>query len=223
MITNLFSIFDPATPNFLSSNWFSILLFLFLIPFRLWIAKTRYFSLFTSLITYVYREFKPLVKKSPFVLLITLTFFTFIIFNNLIGLLPYIFTASRHLIFTLSLALPAWLALILYGWLNNTTNLLVHLIPQGTPAVLMPFIVLIETVRNLIRPGTLAIRLRANIIAGHLLITLLRSATPVTPFLLGPILSTAQIMLTLLETAVALIQAYVFRVLMTLYAAELST
>lgn len=84
----------------------------------------------------------------------------------------------------------------------------------------MPFIVLIETVRNLIRPLTLAVRLTANMVAGHLLIVLLNSADPVTPLLARPILFQAKQALLLLEVAVAFIQAYVFRVLVTLYAAE---
>lgn len=86
--------------------------------------------------------------------------------------------------------------------------------------VLMPFMVIIETISNIIRPLTLAIRLAANIIAGHLLITLLTSVTPFTPLLAAPLLLRAQFSLNLLETAVAFIQAYVFRVLLTLYAAE---
>ena len=92
--------------------------------------------------------------------------------------------------------------------------------PQGTPAGLIPFMVLIERVRRVIRPGTLAVRLAANIIAGHLLLTLLRRAiTPGRPtrviFVGG-----RQLLLLLLESAVAAIQAYVFSILSTLYARE---
>lgn len=220
MITNLFSIFDPCTPSFLSANWSSCLLFLFIAPLTFWVLPTRITYLFRSLIIYIFGEFRPIVKKTKFVLIIPISFFTLVIFNNLIGLLPYIFTATRHLVFTLSLGLTSWLSLIFYGWLNNSSNLLVHLIPQGTPSALIPFIVLIETISNLIRPGTLAVRLTANIIAGHLLIVLLSSATPLTPFFLSPVLFNAQVALSLLETAVAFIQAYVFSVLVTLYIAE---
>lgn len=220
MITNLFSIFDPSTPNFLAANWLSLILFLGLAPAGLWFRLNRYITVFLNLTNYIFKEFSPLIKKSPTVLLIRLSFFTLVLFNNIAGLFPYIFTASSHLVFTLSLALPSWIAVILYGWLNNTTNLLIHLIPQGTPGALIPFMVVIETVRNLIRPGTLAIRLTANIIAGHLLIVLLRSARPLTPLLGVPVLLFAQICLIGLEIAVALIQAYVFRVLVTLYSAE---
>jgi F-type H+-transporting ATPase subunit a len=85
---------------------------------------------------------------------------------------------------------------------------------------LIPFIVLIETVRNLIRPLTLAVRLTANIVAGHLLIVLLNSADPATPLALTPVLFSAKQALLILEVAVAFIQAYVFSVLVTLYAAE---
>lgn len=222
MITNLFSIFDPRTPSFISANWLSTLLFTLLFPLRIWAFPTRYKLGFSSLVYYIFGEFEPIVKKTKFILIIPISFFVFIIFNNILGLLPYIFTSSAHLVFTLSLGLTSWLALIFYGWLNNRSNLLVHLIPQGTPTLLMPFIVLIETISNLIRPGTLAVRLTANIIAGHLLIVLLSSATPLTPLLLGPVLFRAQVALRLLECAVAFIQAYVFRVLVTLYAAEIT-
>jgi len=141
-------------------------------------------------------------------------------FNNVIGLFPYIFTASRHIVFSIALALTFWLGLMAYGVINNLSNILVHLIPQGTPAALMPFMVIIETVSNLIRSGTLAIRLSANIIAGHLLLVLLRSATPLSPFFLLPVVFIAQVILIVLERAVAFIQAYVFSILVTLYVAE---
>ena len=61
----------------------------------------------------------------------------------------------------------------MYAWIKETTNALAHLVPLGTPAPLMPFMVVIEVIRNLIRPITLSVRLAANMIAGHLLLTLL--------------------------------------------------
>jgi len=95
-----------------------------------------------------------------------------------------------------------------------------HTVPQGTPTILINFIVLIEITRNLIRPITLCVRLTANMIAGHLLISLLRSFIIglTTPYHL--LLRLTPIILTTLERAVALIQAYVFATLVTLYAAE---
>jgi F-type H+-transporting ATPase subunit a len=97
-----------------------------------------------------------------------------------------------------------------------------HLVPQGTPPVLIPFIVCIETIRNVIRPGTLAIRLSANIIAGHLLITLLGNTGTVISTYMVRILIIVQIALLILESAVAIIQSYVFAVLSTLYSREVN-
>jgi len=137
-----------------------------------------------------------------------------------LGLLPYIFTRTSHLIITLSLALPLWIAFILFGWINHTQHIFAHLVPQGTPSALIPFIVLIETIRNVIRPGTLAVRLAANMIAGHLLLTLLGSTGPSLSTSILSLLIIAQILLLILESAVAIIQSYVFAVLRTLYARE---
>merc|ERR1712108_84464 len=87
-------------------------------------------------------------------------------------------TRRRHISFTLTLALPLWLGRILISILYQYNNLLAHLVPTGTPSFLIPVIVVIETVRNIIRPLTLSIRLAANMVAGHLLLTLLGSQGP---------------------------------------------
>nr|DAZ91320.1 TPA_asm: ATP6 [Echiuropus macronychus] len=219
MMTNLFSIFDPSTPNFMFSNWVSVLMFILMTPVLIWSYPNRPKFLSSLLTNYIFKEFKPLIKKSSFFLIFPVSLFTFIMYNNLFGLAPYIFTGSSQLVFTVTLALPIWLALMIYGWLNNTSNLLVHLIPQSTPVFLMPFMVLVETISNMIRPLTLAVRLTANMVAGHLLIVLLNSAD-LSSILLTPLIFSAKQMLLLLELAVAFIQAYVFSVLVTLYAAE---
>lgn len=99
--------------------------------------------------------------------------------------------------------------------------MLAHFVPQGTPGALMPFMVLIERVRGLIRPMTLAVRLAANMIAGHLLLVLLGGAISIFSPLGLVSAVVAQIALVVLETAVACIQAYVFAVLITLYAREI--
>lgn len=111
---------------------------------------------------------------------------------------------------------------MLYGWINHTQHIFAHLVPQGTPGPLIPFMVLIETIRNVIRPGTLAVRLAANIIAGHLLLTLLGRTGPSLSISLVTLLLISQILLLTLEAAVAVIQSYVFAVLRTLYAREVN-
>jgi len=97
---------------------------------------------------------------------------------------------------------------------------LTHLTPSGTPFILISFIVIIESIRLFIRPFTLAIRLTANIIAGHLLLTLLGSSGINIHSSIIFILILTQILLSTLEISVSIIQAYVFSILSTLYRRE---
>lgn len=224
MITNLFSSFDPSTNFNLSLNWRRTLIGLLIIPPIFWLIPSRFNFLWTLIILTLHKEFKILLgqKNSKGRTLIFISLFSFIIFNNFIGLFPYIFTRTRHIILTLTLALPLWLRFIIFGWINNTIHMFAHLVPQGTPPVLIPFIVCIETIRNVIRPGTLAVRLSANIIAGHLLITLLGNTGPSLSIILVNFLILTQILLLILESAVSIIQSYVFAVLRTLYSREVN-
>ena len=139
------------------------------------------------------------------------------------GPAPYIFTRSRHISFTLTLAIPIWIGRIVFSIKNQYNRLFAHLVPSGTPVALIPVIVIIETVRNVIRPGTLSIRLAANIVAGHLLLTLLGSQGPAARGLVIIGLIVSLILLLCLELAVACIQAYVFTILRSLYLNELRT
>ena len=147
--------------------------------------------------------------------------FFFILFNNFIGLFPYVFTRRSHISFSLTLALPLWLGRIILSIIYQYNNLLAHLVPVGTPRFLIPVIVIIETVRNIIRPLTLSIRLAANIVAGHLLLTLLGSQGPLLSLFNLSLLMIGLFLLLLLEVAVACIQSYVFTILSSLYLNEL--
>lgn len=225
MITNLFSIFDPSTKILrlnLSLNWLSIIFIILLIPNLYWLIPNNLNLIYNKLLNLLFNEFKIIVKKknNNFNLLF-ISLFIFILINNFLGLFPYIFTRTRHLAINLTLAFPLWLRIIIYGWINLTNHIFIHLVPQGTPNVLIPFIVLIESIRNIIRPITLTIRLTANIIAGHLLLTLLGNIGPKLIIIFVPILLLIQIILLTLESAVAIIQSYVFSVLITLYAREI--
>nr|YP_010028955.1 ATP synthase F0 subunit 6 [Tanyptera hebeiensis]QOU09739.1 ATP synthase F0 subunit 6 [Tanyptera hebeiensis] len=225
MMTNLFSVFDPSTNIFnLSLNWMSTFLGLLMIPSMYWFIPSRYHIIWNNILIALHKEFKTLLGNtghngSSFIFI---SLFSLILFNNFIGLFPYVFTSSSHLVFTLSLALPLWLSFMLYGWINHTQYMFAHLVPQGTPAILMPFMVCIETISNVIRPGTLAIRLAANMIAGHLLLTLLGNTGNSMPQYLLIILISTQIALLVLESAVSIIQSYVFAVLSTLYSSEVN-
>nr|YP_009995315.1 ATP synthase F0 subunit 6 [Ochthebius atriceps]QNP09718.1 ATP synthase F0 subunit 6 [Ochthebius atriceps] len=223
MMTNLFSSFDPSTSFNLSLNWLSTFLGLLFIPSMYWLIPSRMNFLWIKICMILHQEFKILLgNKIKGSTLIFISLFSFILFNNFLGLFPYIFTSTSHLILTLSLALPLWISFMIYGWINNTTHMLAHLVPQGTPPVLMPFMVCIETISNIIRPGTLAVRLAANMIAGHLLMTLLGNTGPMLSIMMINILIITQLLLLLLESAVAIIQSYVFAILSTLYSSEVN-
>nr|YP_010032714.1 ATP synthase F0 subunit 6 [Dermestes lardarius]QOW08035.1 ATP synthase F0 subunit 6 [Dermestes lardarius] len=220
-MTNLFSTFDPST-NFGSLNWTSTFIMFLLIPPFFWLIPSRFNMLWNKIIFTLHYEFKTLIGKSSGSTMIFISLFSLILFNNFLGLFPYIFTSTSHLTLTLSLALPLWLSFMLFGWINNTIHMFAHLVPQGTPPILMPFMVCIETISNVIRPGTLAIRLSANMIAGHLLLTLLGNTGSMLSMILINILLITQILLLTLESAVAIIQSYVFAVLSTLYSSEMN-
>lgn len=224
MITNLFSIFDPSTKILfdLSLNWISIIFLLVIFPNIFWLIPNNFNIIFFKLIYLLNNEFKVIIKKKNNNFnLIFISLFIFIIINNFIGLFPFIFTRTRHLSVNFSLTLPLWFRIIFFGWINETKHIFIHLVPQGTPNILIPFIILIESIRNIIRPITLTIRLTANIIAGHLLITLLRRLGPKLINIFIPFLLIIQLVLFLLESAVAIIQSYVFSVLITLYFREI--
>nr|ARH54407.1 ATP synthase F0 subunit 6 [Hippodamia undecimnotata] len=219
MMTNLFSTFDPSANFNLPLNWLSMLIMFFFIPSMFWMIPNRMNYLIQIFLFSLHKEFKILTKSNNTMIFISLLFF--IMMNNIMGLMPYIFTASSHLIFSLSMALPLWLSFMIYGWISNTYHMFAHLMPQGTPPILMPFMVCIETISNIIRPGTLAIRLSANMIAGHLLMTLLGNTGPMVNFLIIVVII-AQLFLIILESAVAMIQSYVFAILSTLYSSEVN-
>nr|YP_010132974.1 ATP synthase F0 subunit 6 [Etheostoma blennioides]QWE36414.1 ATP synthase F0 subunit 6 [Etheostoma blennioides]QWE36648.1 ATP synthase F0 subunit 6 [Etheostoma blennioides]QWE36687.1 ATP synthase F0 subunit 6 [Etheostoma blennioides] len=147
----------------------------------------------------------------------------FLITLNMLGLLPYTFTPTTQLSLNLGLAVPLWLATVIIGMRNQPTHALGHLLPEGTPGPLIPVLIIIETISLFIRPLALGVRLTANLTAGHLLIQLIATAA----FVLLPLMPTVAILtsavlvlLTLLEVAVAMIQAYVFVLLLTLYLQE---
>nr|ALU86087.1 ATP synthase F0 subunit 6 [Rastrelliger kanagurta] len=142
---------------------------------------------------------------------------------NMLGLLPYTFTPTTQLSLNMGLAVPLWLATVLIGMRNQPTESLGHLLPEGTPTLLIPVLIIIETISLFIRPLALGVRLTANLTAGHLLIQLIATAAAV----LLPLMPTVAILtgillflLTLLEVAVAMIQAYVFVLLLSLYLQE---
>nr|WMN13944.1 ATP synthase F0 subunit 6 [Isopsetta isolepis] len=147
----------------------------------------------------------------------------YLISINMLGLLPYTFTPTTQLSLNLGLAVPLWLATVIIGMRNQPTVALGHLLPEGTPTLLIPVLIIIETISLFIRPLALGVRLTANLTAGHLLIQLIATAAfvllPLMP-VVAILTTTVLFLLTLLEVAVAMIQAYVFVLLLSLYLQE---
>nr|AIU45736.1 ATP synthase F0 subunit 6 [Drepane punctata]AJW76251.1 ATP synthase F0 subunit 6 [Drepane longimana] len=155
--------------------------------------------------------------------LILTSLMLYLISLNMLGLLPYTFTPTTQLSLNLGLAVPLWLATVIIGMRNQPTIALGHLLPEGTPTPLIPALIIIETISLFIRPLALGVRLTANLTAGHLLIQLIATATFVMLSLMPTVAfftATLLFLLTLLEVAVAMIQAYVFVLLLSLYLQE---
>jgi len=227
-MSNLFSSFDPTVRIIgidLILNWSSAIIGAIILPQGFWLVDSQPLKSVKLIISFLREELRAVLgaHSIPGCIFIYVSLFFFIFFSNFIGLMPYIFTCTSHLSMTLTLSLPLWLGRILISILLQYNSLIAHLVPSGTPGFLIPIIVIIETVRNIIRPATLAIRLAANMVAGHLLLTLLGSQGPNLAFvgLIGLVI--ALILLLLLEVAVACIQSYVFTILSSLYLGELTT
>nr|YP_003540765.1 ATP synthase F0 subunit 6 [Hypsiglena sp. DGM-2008]ACD77334.1 ATP synthase F0 subunit 6 [Hypsiglena sp. DGM-2008] len=154
---------------------------------------------------------------------VLLSLMIMILLSNLLGLLPYTFTPTSQLSMNMAMAIPLWLATVITGMMKKPTTTLAHMLPEGSPTPLIPFMIVIETISLLMRPLALGVRLTANITAGHLLMTMISSAALNfinTSIALSALTSTLLFLLTLLELAVACIQAYVFVLLIILYLQE---
>nr|ADK87481.1 ATPase 6 [Dryophytes arenicolor] len=225
MILNLFSQF--ASPNLFGLPLIFIALltpwFMFPTPCNRWLTN-RLVTIQTWFVkTFTKQIFSPLNTPGHKWALILTSLMIFLLGMNLLGLLPYTFTPTTQLSLNLGLAIPLWLATVAIGFRNQLTASLGHFLPEGTPTPLIPILIIIETISLFIRPMALGVRLTANLTAGHLLIQLISSATLALLFS-SPIVSALTfitlILLTMLEIAVAMIQAYVFVLLLSLYLQE---
>ncbi len=220
MITNLFSMFDPSS-SIMKLSWLSIVIIMIIQPIIMWKNTSTAMKMKNKIMITLKKEVLYTLKKTESgVERVILIAFIAILSMNFMAIYPQIFSPTSHLTITLPISLTLWTSLMIFGWVNNTNHILSHLVPQGTPNALIIFIVIIELVRNLIRPVTLCVRLTANLIAGHLLITLLGNFIIRINVTLIPVIILAPIVLTTLESAVAFIQSYVFVTLITLYRSE---
>jgi F-type H+-transporting ATPase subunit a len=160
------------------------------------------------------------MKFFPFVF----TLFMFILAVNVIGLIPYAFTVTSHIIITASLALLVFITVIVYGFWRNGLRFFKLFAPSGIPIFLMPLIVLIEVMSFLSRPLSHSLRLFANMLAGHItlkvfagFITMLGAAFGVFGWIGATVPFALVVAVTALEFLVAFLQAYVFAILTCIY------
>jgi F-type H+-transporting ATPase subunit a len=149
--------------------------------------------------------------------------FIFVLMANFIGLIPYTFTVTSHIIVTASLAAIVIGTVIIYGFVRHGTHFLHLFVPSGVPAFLLPFMVVIEVISFLSRPISLSLRLFANMLAGHIAMkvfagfVVMMSAAGIAGTV-GAVLPLFMVVaLTALEFLVAALQAYVFAVLTCIY------
>lgn len=222
---DLFSTFNPNNEIFnfyIPLNWLSILVVLIFVNQKYWLINRKIISSIHLMVEALKAELAVVLTVfiNPGTQSFLISMFLFIVFSNFIGLFPYIFTASRHLSVTLSLRLPLWIGYIIIRFLNQFEINIAHLVPEGTPNSLISLIVIIESISLIIRPFTLAVRLAANMVAGHLLLVLLGSSMVSASSFFFLLTLIGLILLLLLECAVACIQRYVFIILSSLYLSE---
>ena len=151
------------------------------------------------------------------------TLFMFILVANIIGLIPYTFTVTSHIIITAALALLVFVTVLVYGFYKNGLGFFRLFVPSGIPIVILPLVVFIEVFSFFLRPISHSVRLFANMLAGHIALTVFASFIPVLAGLgiagyAGAVLPLGMVIaLTALELLVAFLQAYVFTILTCIY------
>nr|YP_010318557.1 ATP synthase F0 subunit 6 [Pseudopotamilla reniformis]ULD67136.1 ATP synthase F0 subunit 6 [Pseudopotamilla reniformis] len=228
MMLDIFSSFDPACNSvftMLPSGFWALSFTVFILFSSMWLTPSQTSFLWTAPINMMADQSSRTstlhLKGLPTIIT---PLFTMLIFINLSGLMPYLFSPSSHIIFTFSLALPLWLSMILSSMTKNLSSFTAGLIPSGAPGWLNPFLLIIEMLSISARPITLSFRLAANMSTGHIVLSLVTiylvmsffspSYTSMVPLYL------VSVFYTMFEIGICLMQAYIFCLLLTLYSNE---
>ena len=145
------------------------------------------------------------------------TLFMFVLFSNMVGMLPYSFTTTSHIIVTFALAAIVFVGVTIIGFVKHGIKYLELFVPKGVPMVLLPLIVVIEIISYLSRPVSLSVRLFANMMAGHTMLKVFGGFVISLGLLGGWLPLGFSVALTGLEILVAFLQAYVFAILTCIY------
>jgi F-type H+-transporting ATPase subunit a len=145
------------------------------------------------------------------------TLFMFILFCNLLGMVPFSFTVTSHIAVTFALAFVVFLGVTVIGFVRHGAHFLKLFVPSGVPVFLLPLMVVIEVLSYLTRPISLSVRLFANMMAGHTMLKVFGSFVVALGILGGWAPLAFIIALTGLEFGIAILQAYVFTILTCIY------
>ncbi|MGH6932131.1 MAG: F0F1 ATP synthase subunit A [Dongiaceae bacterium] len=188
------------------------------------LVPTRWQSVAELLYEFVGGMLNDVVGKSgrpffPFVF----SLFMFVLFANLLGMVPLSFTVTSHIIVTFSLAIVIFIGVTIIGFIKNGVGFLRFFAPSGVPILVMPLLIPIEIISYFVRPVSLSVRLFANMMAGHTMLKVFGGFVPklIGVGVLGAIGATVplafMVVFTGFEIGVAIIQAYIFTILTCLY------
>nr|BAG24185.1 ATPase subunit 6 [Ascoschoengastia sp. TATW-1] len=212
---NLFSSFDPS--SFLLPLVFVLWMSFIMLQIsfnKISLSKLVFYKFMSGEVSPNMSSFNQNSSVKKFV-----SVFSLLLIINLAGLLPSSFSWTTQVSMNFPLAILFWLTVNVFSLIKKSKSFFSHMIPLGTPMSLVFFMVLVELVSNLIRPITLSVRLTANMVAGHILISLMESfVMKMNPNIIISFLSSS--ILIILETGVSFIQAYVFSILVSLYFSE---
>jgi len=203
---------------FMTISSILILLFLFLGTKKKLLVPTKIQFITESSYTFVAKMINDTAgsaAKSFFPFIFTL--FMFVLFANMVGMLPYSFTVTSHIIVTFVLAAIIFIGVTILGFIKHGFKYLELFVPKGVPIVLLPLIVIIEIISYLSRPVSLSVRLFANMMAGHTMLKVFGGFVISLGLLGGWLPLGFSIALTGLEILVAFLQAYVFAILTCIY------
>lgn len=223
-IGNLYFSFTNSSLYLFLSTGLIILLFYLVTQNGGFLVPSRWQSLVEMIYEFVVSLVDEQIgKKGRFAFPLIFTTFTFLLFTNLIGMIPYSFTATSHLVVTFGLSLSLFIGITIVGFQIHGLHFFSFLLPKGAPLVLAPLLVVLELVSYCFRAVSLGVRLFANMMAGHTLVKIL-SGFAWTMLSVGGIMYVVSLIpflvvfaLTFLEVGVACLQAYVFTILTCIY------
>ena len=203
---------------FMTISSFLILLFLFLGTKKKSLVPSKIQFITEASYTFVAKMINDTAGSNakiffPFIF----TLFMFVLFANMVGMLPYSFTVTSHIIVTFVLAATIFIGVTILGFIKHGFKYLELFVPKGVPIILLPLIVIIEIISYLSRPVSLSVRLFANMMAGHTMLKVFGGFVISLGLLGGWLPLSFSVALIGLQILVAFLQAYVFAILTCIY------